>query len=114
MLTEEGVAAHLVILSSMLRGSRMKVGNTTRLKSAPGRSCEMIWDKTGSNRRQRKPSGWRPGACFGLTIALIGLYNLSVDIALGPRIIHRRAVAFRLGSEPVRQHDVLVTDLQKG
>ena len=29
---------YLVIRSSMLRGSRMNVGSTTRLKSAPGRS----------------------------------------------------------------------------
>lgn len=35
-----------VILSSMLRGSRMKVGRTTRLRSAPGRSCEMMWERT--------------------------------------------------------------------
>jgi hypothetical protein len=31
-----------VILSSIDRGSRMKVGRVTRLRSAPGRSCEMI------------------------------------------------------------------------
>lgn len=37
---------HLVILSSILRGSRMKVGRTTRLKSAPGRSCDMICEST--------------------------------------------------------------------
>lgn len=38
--------AHFVILSSMLRGSRMKVGSTTRLRSAPGRSWEMMWPST--------------------------------------------------------------------
>lgn len=37
---------YLVILSSMLRGSRIKVGNTTRLRSAPGLNCEMIWEST--------------------------------------------------------------------
>lgn len=37
---------HLVILSSMLLGSRIKVGSTTRLRSAPGRSCEMMWERT--------------------------------------------------------------------
>jgi hypothetical protein len=36
------VGLYLVILSSMLRGSRMNVGSTTLLKSAPGRSCEMM------------------------------------------------------------------------
>jgi hypothetical protein len=33
---------HFVILSSIDRGSRMKVGRVTRLRSAPGRSCEII------------------------------------------------------------------------
>jgi hypothetical protein len=33
---------YLVIRSNMERGSRMKVGSTTRLRSAPGRSWEMI------------------------------------------------------------------------
>jgi hypothetical protein len=37
---------HFVILSSILLGSRMKVGSTTRLRSAPGRSWLMICDKT--------------------------------------------------------------------
>lgn len=36
----------LVILSSMDRGSRMKVGRTTRLKSAPGRNWEMMCEST--------------------------------------------------------------------
>jgi len=35
-----------VIRSSMLRGSRMKVGRVTRERSAPGRSCEMMWERT--------------------------------------------------------------------
>lgn len=35
-------SSYFVIRSSMLRGSRMNVGRTTRLRSAPGRSCEMI------------------------------------------------------------------------
>lgn len=37
---------HLVIRSSMLRGSRMKVGKTTLLRSAPGRSWDMMWVRT--------------------------------------------------------------------
>lgn len=39
-------ATNLVILSNMLRGSRMKVGRTTRLRSAPGRSWEMMCMRT--------------------------------------------------------------------
>lgn len=35
-----------VILSSMDRGSRMKVGKATRLRSAPGRNWEMICERT--------------------------------------------------------------------
>lgn len=38
---------YFVIRSNMLRGSRMKVGKTTLLRSAPGLSCEMICDRTG-------------------------------------------------------------------
>lgn len=37
---------YFVIRSNMLRGSRMKVGKTTLLRSAPGLSWEMICDKT--------------------------------------------------------------------
>lgn len=37
---------YFVILSSMLLGSRIKVGSVIRLKSAPGRSCEMIESST--------------------------------------------------------------------
>lgn len=48
MTARRGVfATHFVILSSMLRGSRMKVGRTTRLRSAPGRSWEMMCERTG-------------------------------------------------------------------
>jgi hypothetical protein len=38
---------YLVMRSSMDLGSRMKVGSTTRLRSAPGRNCEMICERTG-------------------------------------------------------------------
>jgi len=38
--------SHFVILSSILLGSRIKVGRTTRLRSAPGRNCEMICERT--------------------------------------------------------------------
>lgn len=37
---------HLVILSSMERGSRIKVGRVILLRSAPGRNCEMMWVRT--------------------------------------------------------------------
>lgn len=37
---------YLVILSSMLFGSRMKVGRVMRLRSAPGLSCEIIDSNT--------------------------------------------------------------------
>jgi hypothetical protein len=37
---------HFVMRSSILRGSRIKVGRTTRLRSAPGRSWEIIWERT--------------------------------------------------------------------
>ena len=40
------LGTYFVIRSSIDRGSRMKVGSVTLLKSAPGRSCEMICDKT--------------------------------------------------------------------
>ena len=38
--------AHFVILSSIDRGSNMKVGSETRLRSAPGRSWDMMWVST--------------------------------------------------------------------
>jgi hypothetical protein len=37
---------HFVMRSSIDRGSRMKVGSVTRLRSAPGRSCDMMWEST--------------------------------------------------------------------
>src|SRR5690242_2357465 len=39
-------ASHLVMRSNMDRGSRMKVGRVTRLRSAPGRSCDMMCEST--------------------------------------------------------------------
>lgn len=41
-----GARTHFVILSSIDLGSRMKVGSVTLLKSAPGRSCEMMCERT--------------------------------------------------------------------
>lgn len=40
------VLIYLVMRSSMLLGSRMKVGRVTLLRSAPGLSCEMMCDRT--------------------------------------------------------------------
>lgn len=37
---------YFVIRSSIDRGSRMKVGRTTLLRSAPGLSCDMMWERT--------------------------------------------------------------------
>jgi hypothetical protein len=39
-------SSHFVMRSSIDRGSRMKVGRVTRLRSAPGRSCEMMCEST--------------------------------------------------------------------
>jgi hypothetical protein len=41
-----------VMRSNMLRGSRMKVGSTTRLRSAPGLNWDMMWDRTTRGQRQ--------------------------------------------------------------
>lgn len=78
------ITTHFVILSSILRGSRMKVGKTTRLRSAPGRSCEMMCERT--ERVISVLSGFAIiEACWIvlLTIALVGLHDLGVilDIA---------------------------------
>lgn len=37
---------HFVMRSSILLGSKINVGSTTRLRSAPGRSCEMMCERT--------------------------------------------------------------------
>lgn len=40
------VDTDFVIRSSIDLGSNIKVGRVTRLRSAPGRSWEMMWDRT--------------------------------------------------------------------
>jgi hypothetical protein len=40
------VETYFVIRSNIDRGSRIKVGRVTLLRSAPGRSCDMIWERT--------------------------------------------------------------------
>lgn len=47
--------AYFVILSSILRGSRMKVGSTTLLRSAPGRRFAIMCESTAG-----KPSALIP------------------------------------------------------
>jgi hypothetical protein len=44
-----GCAMKFVMRSSIDRGSRIKVGSVTRLKSAPGRSCDMMCESTASD-----------------------------------------------------------------
>ena len=50
---ETAAHTYFVMRSSIDRGSRMKVGRTTRLKSAPGRSWEMICESTTKSCQQR-------------------------------------------------------------
>ena len=40
------VLSYFVMRSSIDRGSRMKVGSVTRLRSAPGRSCDIMCEST--------------------------------------------------------------------
>ena len=47
MLDDDSVVGtDFVILSNMDLGSRMKVGRVMRLRSAPGRSCDIMWVRT--------------------------------------------------------------------
>ncbi len=82
-------ASYFVILSNMDLGSSIKVGKTTLLKSAPGRSCDMIWDSTsGGNITVSITLGGIlylgcHAVATGLTIALIWLHHyLFVSSAL--------------------------------
>jgi hypothetical protein len=74
-------ASYFVILSNMDLGSSIKVGKTTLLKSAPGRSCDMIWDSTsGGNITVSITSGGIielgcQAVATELTIALIWLHH---------------------------------------
>jgi hypothetical protein len=69
-------ATHFVMRSSMDRGSRMKVGSVTRLRSAPGRSCEMMWESTEeaalANSSCVFQSPHMPGR---RTVALVGIHD---------------------------------------
>ncbi len=84
--------AYFVILSNMLLGSKMNVGNTTRLKSAPGLSWEMICERT-VQFHQQAPSHLES---VYPTIALIGLYDRCLVLrAIRSCFIYRRPVACR-------------------
>jgi hypothetical protein len=77
-------STYLVMRSSIDLGSRMNVGSTTRLRSAPGRSCEMMCERTGLGQRERSIP--RQGR---LTISLVGLDDL-IFPARG-RVLHGRS-----------------------
>lgn len=67
-----------MIRSSILRGSRMNVGSTTLLRSAPGLSWDMMWDRTASTSVPLflpMPMGSTAG---GRTISLIGLNHQGI------------------------------------
>jgi hypothetical protein len=51
LLTPAVFDTYFVIRSSIDRGSRIKVGKTTRLRSAPGRSWEIMWVRTVAKHR---------------------------------------------------------------
>lgn len=56
--------SYFVILSNIDRGSSMKVGRTTLLRSAPGLSCDMMCERTVSRQTARFSSHsvyWRSG-----------------------------------------------------
>lgn len=60
-----------MILSSIDLGSKMNVGRTTLLRSAPGRSCEIIWERTMGDDDDLNMFFEAIDVDEGLTIALI-------------------------------------------
>jgi len=52
LCSSPSTCTYFVILSNILLGSRIKVGNTTRLKSAPGLNCEIICESTANQYQQ--------------------------------------------------------------
>lgn len=96
----------------MLLGSRIKVGRTTRLRSAPGRSCEIICERTAAlvsyGTRFKMPSSGRvsmAGEGSKLTIALVGLHDGGVIVSIDLALVGRGSIAFIGRIPPVRQHD---------
>lgn len=71
---------YLVIRSSMERGSRINVGSTTRLKSAPGRNCEMMCERTDLCQYSH---AWLRFPHPALTISLIRLDDLVLPAGVG-------------------------------
>jgi hypothetical protein len=101
---------HFVILSSMLRGSNMKVGRTTRLRSAPGRSWDMMWERTGQDvvlapMRSTSRRGAPDSVLFEIrTVSLIRL-DFLIDTGLAaPRFFCGRSAAYRWHRPPRCQH----------
>jgi hypothetical protein len=85
-----------VIRSNMERGSRMKVGNVTRLRSAPGRSCDMMCESTAQESHVSQLSRARRVEAWGVhTAALLrvhdGLVFFGNVIAAG--LVHRGSSA---------------------
>lgn len=81
-----------MIRSSILRGSRMKVGRTTRLRSAPGRSWEMMCISTAQNQLSAAvKNGIFQEVKRSLTVALLGLYDSGVIICLVMAVRRRLA-----------------------
>jgi hypothetical protein len=65
-----------VIRSNMERGSRMKVGNVTRLRSAPGRSCDMMCESTAQDSHVSQLFRARRVETWGVrTAALLRVHN---------------------------------------
>lgn len=76
-------STHFVILSNMDRGSRMNVGSVTLLRSAPGLSCEMIWDSTALRRLLSVFQALRMLRSFGVrTAALLRIHNSLIVVGL--------------------------------
>lgn len=93
--------ADLVILSSMLRGSRMKVGRVTRLKSAPGRSWEMMCVRTAFKHQHGDLS--RPSRGDGRQNAVEAKYWMRFAARVGGRAYHCPGRVPRRGCRHLRQ-----------
>jgi len=81
---------YFVIRSSILRGSNMKVGRTTRLRSAPGRSWEMMCPSTVESCRQCQDPVLGIAVDKRLTVSLVGLDNECIIVLFSLAAINRR------------------------
>jgi len=85
--------SYFVILSSMLRGSRMNVGKTTLLRSAPGLSWDMICDRTEAVVVSWVAPWW--ASWEQQTIALVGLDDQGIIFnRLALRCLARGSAAY--------------------